>query len=96
MEYTNIMNKLSSTNTGFTDKFGRPLYIGDIIQYYLSGIGPSGPQLLQIARNKKGVIKLIYPGDPDKVGWVMRHTDGKYTTLIDTQYREKDSATQND
>ena len=74
--------------TEFTDKFGKPLYVGDIVRYYLSDMGPGGPQSLQIARNKKGVIKLISPGDPNKNGWVMRHTHGKYLTLIDTQYRE--------
>lgn len=87
------MSKNSSPNTGFTDKFGKPLYIGDIVRYYLSGIGPGGPSLLQIARNKKGTVKLISPGDPDKAGWVMRHTHGPFLTLVDTQYREKDSKT---
>ena len=29
--------------TEFTDKFGKPLYVGDIVRYYLSDIGPGGP-----------------------------------------------------
>ena len=76
--------------TEFSDKFGKPLYVGDIVRYYLSDMGPGGPQLLQIARNKKGVVKLISPGDPDKKGWVLRHTYTKHLTLMDTQHREQE------
>lgn len=92
MRYTMSMQKALSVNTGIADKFGKPLYIGDIVRYYLSDMRPGGPQLLQIARNKKGAIKLISPGDPNKAGWHLRHTHGQYLTLVDTQYREKDAS----
>lgn len=74
--------------TEFYDKNGKPLYIGDIILYFLSGIGSGGPAHMKITRNKKGVVRLSAPNNADKNGWILRKTYEKYITLIDTSGRE--------
>jgi len=74
--------------TEFYDKSGKPLYVGDIVSYFLSGIGSGGPVSLRVTRNKKGVVKLSHPNDPDKRGFILRKTYEKHLTLIDTSERE--------
>lgn len=75
--------------TEFNDKSGKPLYVGDIVSYHLSGMGSGGPVSLKITRNKKGVIRLSHPHDPNKGGMVLRKNYEPYLTLINTSRRQQ-------
>jgi len=46
---------------------------------------------LKVTRNKKGVIRLSHPHDPNKGGMVLRKNYEPYLTLIDISNREKSS-----
>lgn len=77
-------------NTGFVDRSGKALYVGDIIQWRLGKFAKksAGPTHYQLVRTKKG-IKLMNIEHPATAGWLLRKTDSQFITLIDTSERLK-------
>lgn len=73
--------------TEFQDRAGNDIYIGDIVQYRLSTL-TQGPTLLRVVRNKKGVVKLADPRNPENNGMVLRKNYQKYLTIVDKSVRE--------
>lgn len=76
--------------TDFSDKSGKPIYIGDIVQYRLSDAGT----LLKVVKTKKG-IKLVNPqctdGNLNQVyrGSVpLNKSYEKYVSIVDTSERQ--------
>lgn len=75
--------------TEFFDRTGKPLYVGDVVQYRLSlNSKHGGASLLKVVRNKKGVVKLADPRSDDNAGWVLRKNYEQYLTLFDTSGRQ--------
>lgn len=74
--------------TEFSDKSGKPLYIGDIIQWRLGKFGKSGgPTLHKVIRTKKGV-KLVNPDSNGPEGMLLRKSDEQYISLFDSSHRQ--------
>lgn len=75
--------------TDFHDRSGKPIYVGDLVQYRLGLNGKStGPRVMKVVRNKKGVIKLCALSDTNKAGWILRKNYEEYLTIIDTSGRD--------
>lgn len=83
---------LLTMKTEFCDKFGKALYVGDVVRYSLgkTGFKGQGPTLWRIIKSKKGV-KLA---DPRMIGategTMMHHKYEKYLTLMDISGRDKE------
>ena len=77
--------------TEFNDRSGNPLYTGDIVQYRLSTAAKKngGPWIVKVVRNKKGVVKLTHPQNPENSGWVLRKNYEEFLTIIDKSEREE-------
>lgn len=75
--------------TEFVDRSGKPIYIGDIVQYRLTG----GGTLVKVVQTKKGV-KLVdlryeekHPNQAYKGSISMGKQYEKYVSIIDTTAR---------
>jgi len=76
--------------TEFSDRFGKPLYVGDIVQYSLGKMGfkGNGPTLWRVVSSKKG-IKLADPrAGFTTEGTLMHRKYEPYLTLMDTTERK--------
>lgn len=73
--------------TGFFDKSGKPVYIGDIVQYRLN-LG-SAVQL-EVVKTKQG-IRLLNPNrtQPSSSGIPLQKKYEQYISIVDTSHRSK-------
>lgn len=78
--------------TEFSDRLGRPIYVGDVIQYRL-GLNSKhgGPVLLRVIKTKRGIkladVRLVDPKD----GWLLRKTYERNMVVTDTSGRVSSS-----
>lgn len=74
--------------TEFLDRSGKPIHVGDIVQYRLSlNSKHAGPSLLRVVQTKSGVVKLADPRSEGNVGWPLRKGYEKYLSIVDTSGR---------
>lgn len=77
--------------TEFSDRLGRPIYVGDVIQYRL-GLNSKhgGPKSYRIIKTKRAVkladVRLAEPKD----GLLLRKTYERHIVITDTSRRIKD------
>jgi len=77
--------------TEFFDRSGKPLYLGDTVQYRLNS---SSASLLKVAKTKKG-IELVnpeyartYPNQAHRGSIPVSRKYEKYLSIVDTSERE--------
>lgn len=77
--------------TEFSDRSGKPLYVGDIVQHRLSlNSKHGGPVVLRVISTKKGIKLADARIANPQYGWLLRKPDERYLSLMDTSERIKD------
>ncbi len=76
--------------TGITDKRGKPIHFGDIVQYQLSGFGKAksgGPRRYRIV-GSGNKIELTWESETDisARGVRFRESDTKFMTVVDCNH----------
>jgi hypothetical protein len=80
--------------TDFTDRSGKPIYTGDILQFRLGKFAKKsgGPQRFRVVASRKGP-RMVAAHDDTGIGWLMRKGFEENLTIVETRYREPDEPT---